>query len=146
MSHSTHELEPRIAASRILGNNIATVVSVVKANPVQFYLLLMQNGLVARGEIDPMDSTRREQNAVKLYQVCMDMMEIDSVKFPVMMDILSQYPLLVGAVKKMKEEGYHFCGYFHSFYYKLEVTNHTMIIFFMSRPNDVASFSLSHGV
>ena len=105
MSQSAHELEPGIAASRILGNNIATVVSVVKANPVQFYLLLMQNGLVAQGVIDPMDTTRREQNAVKLYQVCMDVMKIDPAKFPVMMDILSQYPLLVGAVKMMKEEG-----------------------------------------
>ena len=117
MSHSAHQLEPRISASRILEKNIATVVSVVKANPVQFYLLLMQNGLVARGVIDPMDSTRREQNAVKLYHVCMDVVTIDPTKFPVMLDILSQYTPLDVAVKGMKKEGeLHFLWLHLSFF------------------------------
>ena len=105
MSHSAHELELGNAASRILGKKIATVVSVVMANPVRFYLILKQNELVTQGVIDTANTTRREQDAATLYLACMDVMKIDPTKFPVMMDILSQYPLLDTAVKDMKKEG-----------------------------------------
>ena len=119
MSHLTHELEPGIAASRILGRKISTIVSVVKTDPAHFYLLLMQKELVTQGAIDPANTTRKEQEATTLYQACMDVMKIDPTKFPVMMGILSQYPLLDVAVKEMKKEGEHFVVTFVLFITKL---------------------------
>ena len=105
MSHSAHELEPGNAASRILGRKIETVVSVVMANPVRFYLMLRQKELVTQGVIDTANTTRREQDATTLYHACMDVVKFDPPKFPVMLDILSQYPPLDVAVEEMKEEG-----------------------------------------
>ena len=130
MSHSTNELELGNAASRILGRKIATVVSVIKANPVQFYLMLRQKELVTGGVIDTAYTMKREQDAATLYQACMDVMKIKPTKFHVMMDILSQYPLLDTAVKEMKKEGeLHFLWLHLSFYHKVAVSNCTLIMY-----------------
>ena len=101
---SSEEQKREIAAERILKSAIETVVSVVKEDPTQFGIELVQNDLVQ--EFDPDDKTRnRKQTATSLYNTAMVAVKIDPEKFPIMMDILNTYVSLDTTVKRMRKEG-----------------------------------------
>ena len=101
-------LKPGIKANRILVKYSSTVTNVFKANLVHINNRLLEEGLVARGVYDPGSrSFTSDESASKLYQACIATVENDPSKFPTLMDVLSEYQLLEGAVEEMTATGKH---------------------------------------
>ena len=100
--------EPGIRAKRILVKYSAKVPNVVKANLVRFSNRLVAEGLVSQGVYEPHYRLFTSlESATALYQASIDTVENDPSKFPKLMAILNEYPLLDDDVLEMTATGKH---------------------------------------